>query len=49
MAAGLYALNDCLRAVGGYSGSRDYLERGMAAYRAALEGKPGDPLPQVYN
>lgn len=49
VAAGLYALNDCLRAVGGYSGSRDYLERGMAAYRAALEGKPGDPLPQVYN
>ncbi len=49
VAAGLYALNDCLRAVGGYSGSRDYLERGMAAYRAALKGKPGDPLPQVYN
>ena len=49
VAAGLYALNDSLRAVGGYSGSRDYLERGMAAYRAALKGKPGDPLPQVYS
>ncbi|MEG6502899.1 alanine--glyoxylate aminotransferase family protein, partial [Desulfovibrio sp. 1214_IL3152] len=49
VAAGLYALNDSLRAVGGYSGSRDYLERGMAAYRAALEGKPGVPLPLVYN
>lgn len=49
VAAGLYALNDSLRAVGGYSGSRDYLEQGMAAYRAALEGRPGAPLPQVYS
>lgn len=47
--AGIYALNDCLCAVGGYCGSRDYLEQGLAAYQAALAGEPGEPLPLVYN
>ena len=47
--AGIYALNDCLCAVGGYCGSRDYLEQGLAAYRAALAGEPGEPLSLVYN
>ena len=45
--AGLYALDRGLMEAGGFSGARDYLEQGMAAYRAALEGKPGEPLPRV--
>lgn len=45
--AGLYALDRGLMEAGGFSGARDYLEQGMAAYRAALEGKPGEPLPTV--
>ena len=44
VAAGIYALNDCLCAVGGYCGSRDYLEQGLAAYSSALAGEPGAPL-----
>ncbi len=45
--AGLYALERGLTEAGGFSGARDYLEQGMAAYRAALAGKPGEALPQV--
>ena len=42
--AGLYALNRCLFAVGGYSGARDYLEQGLAAYETALAVPPGTPV-----
>ncbi|WP_297219439.1 alanine--glyoxylate aminotransferase family protein [uncultured Desulfovibrio sp.] len=42
--AGLYALNRCLAAVGGYSGARDYLEQGLDAYERALEVAPGTPI-----
>lgn len=45
--AGLYALHQGLLAVGGYTGSRDYLERAMSAYRAALAGKTGEEVPEV--
>ncbi|WP_417292999.1 pyridoxal-phosphate-dependent aminotransferase family protein [Desulfovibrio porci] len=45
--AGLYALERGLTEAGGFSGARDYLEQCMAAYRAALAGKPGEALPQV--
>ena len=45
--AGLYALDRGLMEAGGFSGARDYLEQGMAAYRAALEDKPGEFLPRV--
>ncbi len=41
LAAGLYALEQSLRACLGYSAARDYLERSLAAYRAALAGEPG--------
>jgi aspartate aminotransferase-like enzyme len=34
--AGLYALRQALADCGGHSGSRDYLERGLAAYEQAL-------------
>ncbi|RRD71272.1 MULTISPECIES: pyridoxal-phosphate-dependent aminotransferase family protein [unclassified Desulfovibrio] len=44
---GLYALNQSLKDVGGYCASRDYLEQGMAAYRAALQGQPGQALPPM--
>lgn len=47
--AGLYALNRALEDVGGYSASRDYLETAMAAYRAALQGKPGQTLPLTHS
>lgn len=42
--AGLFALDRCLFAVGGYSGARDYLEQGLAAYEAALAVAPGTPV-----
>lgn len=42
--AGLYALDRGLFAAGGFSSARDYLERGMAAYAAALEAGPGVPV-----
>ncbi|MGE9985032.1 pyridoxal-phosphate-dependent aminotransferase family protein [Desulfovibrio sp. SGI.169] len=45
--AGLYALERGLTEAGGFSGARGYLEQGMAAYRAALAGKPGEVPPQV--
>lgn len=35
--AGLYALARSYEAVGGYIGSRDFMERGLAAYESALE------------
>lgn len=44
---GLYALNQSLKDVGGYCASRDYLEQGMAAYQAALQGQPGQALPPM--
>ncbi|MBQ7586341.1 MAG: alanine--glyoxylate aminotransferase family protein [Desulfovibrionaceae bacterium] len=45
--AGLYALDQSLMEAGGYSGSRDYLEKGMAAYRAALKVTPGEGIEEV--
>ena len=30
---------------GGFCGSRDFLEQGLAAYRKALELEPGTPVP----
>ncbi len=45
--AGLYALERGLTEAGGFSGARDYLEQGMAAYGAALAGKPGETPPRV--
>ena len=47
--AGLYALNRSIIEVGGHCGSRDYIEEGMAAYRAALAGKPGEALPLIHS
>lgn len=40
VAAGLHALAASLRAVGGYTACRDYLEQGLAAYDSALEAGP---------
>ncbi len=37
VAAGVYALAESIRTCGGYIGSRDYLECGLAAYREALD------------
>ena len=45
--AGLYALKQSLQQAGGFSGSRDYLEKAMASYQAALLVEPGTELPQV--
>ncbi len=43
--AGLYALQRSIIENGGFSGSHDFLEQGMASYRAALEGETGkEPL-----
>ena len=41
LAAGLHALAMCVDAVGGVVTARDYLERALAAYHAALAGAPG--------
>lgn len=49
LAAGLYALNRGITEAGGHCGARDYMEAAMAAYRAALEGKPGQALPLVHS
>ena len=49
LAAGLYALNRGIIEAGGHCGSRDYQEAAMAAYRAALAGKPGQALPLVHS
>ncbi len=45
--AGLHALAAGLRAVGGFSGSRDYLETALSAYRQALDVEPGVVIPDV--
>ena len=47
--AGLHALNRGIVENGGHCGSRDYLEAGMAAYRAALRGVPGQALPAIHS
>lgn len=39
--AGLYALHRSVIDNGGFSGSHDFLEQGMASYRAAMEGETG--------
>ena len=46
--AGLHALAASLQEAGGHSGSRDYLEKGLAAYHAALAVDPGTPLPLTH-
>lgn len=47
--AGLYALDRGIVAAGGYLAARDYLERAMVAYNAALRVSPGEipDLPQL--
>lgn len=47
VAAGLAALAHGLRAAGGYSASRDYMETAVAAYRQALDVDPGRVIPDV--
>lgn len=47
LAAGLHALAMSIQEAGGYSASRDYLERALAAYHAALRVAPGEPIPCV--
>ncbi|MDR3357740.1 MAG: alanine--glyoxylate aminotransferase family protein [Desulfovibrio sp.] len=42
VAAGLFALNQGIKEAGGFCGSRDYLERSLAAWRAALTVPPGE-------
>lgn len=49
VAAGLHALERGLTEAGGFCGARDYLEQALAAYRAALAGRPGEPLPLVHS
>ena len=44
VAAGLYALERSIVDAGGYIGARNYLEQGLAVYRAALEVTPGTPV-----
>ena len=46
--AGLHALAASLQEAGGHSGSRDYLEQGLAGYHAALAVAPGTPLPLTH-
>ena len=45
--AGLHALAHGLRASGGFSASRDYLETALSAYRRALDVEPGRVIPDV--
>ena len=47
LAAGLHALACSLTQVGGYTASRDYLERALAAYHAGLLVEPGTPIGPV--
>lgn len=49
VAAALYALERSITEAGGFSGARDYLEQALAAYRSALAGKPGEPLPLIHS
>ena len=44
-----HALNRGIIEAGGHCGSRDYLEEALAAYRMALAGKPGEPLPLIHS
>ena len=44
VAAGLYALDRSIVDAGGYIGARNYLEQGLAVYRAALDVAPGTPV-----
>ena len=45
--AGLHALAHGLRASGGFSASRDYLETALSAYHRALDVEPGRVIPDV--
>ena len=45
--AGLHALVHGLRASGGFSASRDYLETALSAYHRALDVEPGRVIPDV--
>lgn len=45
--AGLHALAYALRAVGGFTASRDYLETALAAYHQALDVEPGRVIGDV--
>jgi len=45
--AGLHALAHGLRASGGFSASRDYLETPLSAYHRALDVEPGRVIPDV--
>ena len=45
--AGLHALAYGLRASGGFSASRDYLETALSAYHRALDVEPGRVIPDV--
>ncbi len=47
--AALYALNRSIIDNGGFCGSHDFLEQGLASYRAALEGEPGVEPVLVHN
>ncbi len=49
VAAAMYALNQCIIARGGFSGCRDFLEQGLATYRKALQGKPGEAVDEVHD
>ncbi|MBQ7457386.1 MAG: alanine--glyoxylate aminotransferase family protein [Desulfovibrio sp.] len=46
--AGLYALDQGILHANGFSLSRDYLEKAMAAYNEALQGEPGAIVPSVF-
>ena len=45
--AGLQALEHGVRASGGFSASRDYLETALSAYHRALDVEPGRVIPDV--
>lgn len=47
--AGLSALKASIEKAGGWCGSRDYLSLSFAAYRQALEGPAGAPLPLIHS
>ncbi|MDR3319974.1 MAG: alanine--glyoxylate aminotransferase family protein [Desulfovibrio sp.] len=47
--AGLYALNQSIKEVGGFCGARDYLEQALAAWSAALTVAPGKALPLTHS
>ena len=47
--AGLYALNRGIVEAGGCCGAHDFLEQALAAWRAALAVKPGEPIPLTHS